>query len=82
MYTYHIYRVMYAPLFESQLPRYGEKKTWVGTTGAGQNCPERESESLGEDIFSHFFEDGIFVLVSSFSFPDLSQVNRPVLQHL
>ena len=58
------------------------KKTWVGTTGAVQNCPERESESLGEDIFSHFFEDGIFVLVSSFSFPDLSQVNRPVLQHL
>ena len=26
-----------------------EKKTWAGTTGAGQNCPERESESLGED---------------------------------
>ena len=24
-------------------------KPWVGTTGAGQNCPERESESLGED---------------------------------
>ena len=51
---------MYAPLFESQLPRYGEKKTWVGTTGAGQNCPERESESLGENIFSR--------MVSSFWF--------------
>ena len=34
----------------AQLPRYGKKNPWIGTTGAGQNCPERESESPGEDI--------------------------------
>ena len=36
-----------------------KKNPWVGTTGAGQNCPERESESPGEDVF---FDDWVLVL--------------------
>ena len=54
IFTNHIYPAIYAPLIESQLPRYGnvhkKRNPWVGTTGAGRNCPERESESPGEDI--------------------------------
>ena len=53
-----VYIVSFKPLpaqvrkTPKRLPRYGLQKNgnpWVGTTGAGQNCPERESESLGED---------------------------------
>jgi len=52
--------------------RCGEKHPWVGTTGAGQNCPERESESPGEDVI---FDDWVLVLGSNslfyFSFSNL-----------
>jgi hypothetical protein len=42
-------------MIDAQLPRYGKKTCpWIGTTGAGQNCPEGESESPGEDMI---FED-------------------------
>ena len=47
-----------------------EKKTypWIGTTGAGQNCPEGESESPGEDMI---FEDrGSVLTFFSRSLPD------------
>ena len=37
----------------------GKKYPWVGTTGAGQNCSERESESPGEDVI---FDDWVSVL--------------------
>ena len=36
-----------------------KKNPWIGTTGAGQNCPERESESPGEDVI---FDDWVSVL--------------------
>ena len=50
-------------MIDAQLPRYGKKTyPWIGTTGAGQNCPERESESPGEDII---IEDSVLVLGSN-----------------
>ena len=53
--------------------RCGEKHPWVGTTGAGQNCPERESESPGKDII---FEDLILVLTSICAVDDVSNAQR------
>ena len=41
-----------------------KKNPWIGTTGAGQNCPERESESPGEDVI---FDDWVSVLSPWFS---------------
>ena len=68
----------------AQLPRYGKKNyPWIGTTGAGQNCPERESESPGEDII---IEDSVLVLGSNslfcfFGFKSDSRSLSPLLVH-
>ena len=61
-----------------------EKNPWVGTTGAGQNCPERESESPGEDVI---FDDWVLVLGSNslfyfFVFKFDSRSFSPLPEHL
>ena len=56
-------------MIDAQLPRYGKKNLSVDRNhGAGQNCPEGESESPGEDMI---FEDrGSVLTFFSRSLPD------------